>query len=45
MDNVVENINRRLDNKIKCEVIIFTNKMQTIKQSSKDLEFIKYFKD
>lgn len=45
MDNVVENINRRLDNKIKCEVIIWTNKMQTIKQSSKELEFIKYFKD
>lgn len=45
MDNVVENINRRLDNKIKCEVIIFTNKMQTIKQSCKELEFIKYFKD
>lgn len=45
MDNVVANINRRLDGKIKCEVIIFTNKMQTIKQSSKNLEFIKYFKD
>lgn len=45
MDNVTSNINRRLDNKIKCEVIIFTNKLQTIKQSSKNLDFIKYFKD
>lgn len=45
MDNVMDNINRRLGNKIKCEVIIFTNKLQTIKQSSKNIEFIKYFKD
>lgn len=44
MDNVMENINRRLGYNIKCEVIIFTNKMQTIKQSSNNLELIKYFK-
>ena len=45
INNIMENINRRLQNKIKCEVMVFTNKENTWKYSSNALEFIKYFKD
>lgn len=45
INKIMENINRRLQNKIKCEVMVFTNKENTWKYSSNALEFIKYFKD
>lgn len=45
ISRIMDNINRRLQNKIKCEVMVFTNKENTWKYSSNALEFIKYFKD
>ena len=45
ISRIMENINRRLQNKIKCEVIVFTNKENTWKYSSNALDFVKYFKD
>ena len=45
INKIMENIERRLQNKIKCEVMVFTNKENTWKYSSNALEFIKYFKD
>lgn len=45
ISRIIENINRRLQNKVKCEVMVFTNKENTWKYSSNALEFIKYFKD
>lgn len=45
INKIMENINRRLQNKIKCEVMVFTNKENTWKYSSNALDFIKYFKD
>ena len=45
INKIMENIERRIQNKIKCEVMVFTNKENTWKYSSNALEFIKYFKD
>lgn len=45
INKIMENLERRLQNKIKCEVMVFTNKENTWKYSSNALEFIKYFKD
>lgn len=45
INNIMENINRRLQNTIRCEVMVFTNKENTWKYSSSALDFIKYFKD
>ena len=45
INKIMENIKRRLQNKIQCEVMVFTNKENTWKYSSKALDFIKYFKD
>lgn len=45
INKIMENINRRLQNKIECEVIVFTNKENTWKYSSNALKFTKYFKD
>ena len=45
INKIMENIERRLQNKIQCEVMVFTNKENTWKYSSNALEFIKYFKD
>lgn len=45
ISRIMENINRRLQNKIKCEVMVFTNKENTWKYSSNALDFVKYFKD
>lgn len=45
INKIMENINRRLQNKTACEVIVFTNKENTWKYSSNALEFTKYFKD
>lgn len=45
INKIMENINRRLQNTIRCEVMVFTNKENTWKYSSSALDFIKYFKD
>lgn len=42
---IMANINHRLNNEVKCEVIVFTNKENTWKFSSGADEFIKYFKE
>lgn len=45
INKIMENISRRLQNKVKCEVIVFTNKESTWKYSSNALDYVKYFKD
>lgn len=45
ISRIMSNINHRLNNEVKCEVIIFTNKENTWKFSSGAKDFIKYFKE